>query len=581
MKTKTKNNSGTLKNVLSMVGKYKPLLIVTILLSLLYVAASLYIPVLAGKVIDVIADENGIDFKVILQDLVLIGISAAVAALSQWLMSIVNNAITYRTVHDLREKSFKKLMKLPISFIDSNPQGEIVSRIIADTDTFADGLLMGFTQLFTGVATIAGTIVFMLTMSYLITLAVVILTPISLFAAKFIATRTYSMFKKQSECRAEQTAYIDEMIQNQKTVKAFGYEKRSEVKFDSINEKLKGASLKATFYSSLTNPVTRFVNSIVYMAVVLLGAVFVIRDSLSVGMLVSFLSYANQYTKPFNEISGVVTELQNALACAQRVFDLLSEPEMTKDGEKLPEKKRGEVVFNDVSFSYTQDKKLIENFNLKVIPGQKIAIVGPTGCGKTTLINLLMRFYDVDSGSIVVDGVNINDMPREALRGSFGMVLQETWLKSGTVIENLKMGKPDATDEEMIEKAKLTRAHSFIKRLPEGYDTLIGESGGSLSEGQKQLLCITRVMLMDPPMLILDEATSSIDTRTEMKIQQAFDILMKGKTAFVVAHRLSTIQNADKILVMNDGKIIETGTHDELLSKNGFYSKLFNSQFAV
>ena len=581
MKTKTKNNSGTLKNVLSMVGKYKPLLIVTILLSLLYVAASLYIPVLAGKVIDVIADENGIDFKVILQDLVLIGISAAVAALSQWLMSIVNNAITYRTVHDLREKSFKKLMKLPISFIDSNPQGEIVSRIIADTDTFADGLLMGFTQLFTGVATIAGTIVFMLTMSYFITLAVVILTPISLFAAKFIATRTYSMFKKQSECRAEQTAYIDEMIQNQKTVKAFGYEKRSEVKFDSINEKLKGASLKATFYSSLTNPVTRFVNSIVYMAVVLLGAVFVIRDSLSVGMLVSFLSYANQYTKPFNEISGVVTELQNALACAQRVFDLLSEPEMTKDGEKLPEKKRGEVVFNDVSFSYTQDKKLIENFNLKVIPGQKIAIVGPTGCGKTTLINLLMRFYDVDGGSIVVDGVNINDMPREALRGSFGMVLQETWLKSGTVKENLKMGKPDATDEEMIEKAKLTRAHSFIKCLPEGYDTLIGESGGSLSEGQKQLLCITRVMLMDPPMLILDEATSSIDTRTEMKIQQAFDILMKGKTAFVVAHRLSTIQNADKILVMKDGKIIETGTHDELLSKNGFYSKLFNSQFAV
>lgn len=581
MKTKTKNNSGTLKNVLSMVGKYKPLLIVTILLSLLYVAASLYIPILAGKVIDIIADENGIDFKVILQDLVLIGISAAVAALSQWLMSIVNNAITYRTVHDLREKSFKKLMKLPISFIDSNPQGEIVSRIIADTDTFADGLLMGFTQLFTGVATIAGTIVFMLTMNAFITLAVVILTPISLFAAKFIATRTYSMFKKQSECRAEQTAYIDEMIQNQKTVKAFGYEKRSEVKFDSINEKLKGASLKATFYSSLTNPVTRFVNSIVYMAVVLLGAVFVIRDSLSVGMLVSFLSYANQYTKPFNEISGVVTELQNALACAQRVFDLLSEPEMTKDGEKLPEKKRGEVVFNDVSFSYTQDKKLIENFNLKVIPGQKIAIVGPTGCGKTTLINLLMRFYDVDSGSIVVDGVNINDMPREALRGSFGMVLQETWLKSGTVKENLKMGKPDATDEEMIEKAKLTRAHSFIKRLPEGYDTLIGESGGSLSEGQKQLLCITRVMLMDPPMLILDEATSSIDTRTEMKIQQAFDILMKGKTAFVVAHRLSTIQNADKILVMKDGKIIETGTHDELLSKNGFYSKLFNSQFAV
>lgn len=578
---KTKNKNGTLKNVLTMVGKYKPLLVITILLSLLYVAATLYIPILAGKVIDVITDENGISFDDIFQNLVLIGISAAVAALAQWLMSIVNNAITYRTVHDLREKSFKKLMRLPISFIDSNPQGEIVSRIIADTDTFADGLLMGFTQLFTGVATIAGTIVFMLTMSPLITLAVVILTPISLFAAKFIATRTYSMFKKQSECRAEQTAYIDEMIQNQKTVKAFGYEKRGEVRFDTINEKLNKASLKATFYSSLTNPVTRFVNSIVYMAVVLLGALFVINKALSVGMLVSFLSYANQYTKPFNEISGVVTELQNALACAQRVFDLLSEPEMTEDGKVVPEKRVGGVEFHDVSFSYTKDRKLIENFNLNVIPGQKIAIVGPTGCGKTTLINLLMRFYDVDGGSISVDGVNINDMPRSALRASFGMVLQETWLKSGTVKENLKMGKPDATDEEMIEKSKLTRAHSFIKRLPNGYDTLIGESGGSLSEGQKQLLCITRVMLMDPPMLILDEATSSIDTRTEMKIQQAFDILMKGKTAFVVAHRLSTIQNADKILVMKDGKIIETGTHDELLQKGGFYFNLFNSQFAV
>ena len=569
------------KRVLALIKPYSLSVWASIFLALITTAEQLLIPIFCGNAIDVMIEKGRVDFETVAKAIVMVATAALLGAIAQRLLATCNNRIAFSVCRDLRESISIKLSKLPLSYLDTHPIGDTVSRMTADIDAFSDGLLMGFTQLFTGVATIAGTIVFMLTMSYLITLAVVILTPISLFAAKFIATRTYSMFKKQSECRAEQTAYIDEMIQNQKTVKAFGYEKRSEVKFDSINEKLKGASLKATFYSSLTNPVTRFVNSIVYMAVVLLGAVFVIRDSLSVGMLVSFLSYANQYTKPFNEISGVVTELQNALACAQRVFDLLSEPEMTKDGEKLPEKKRGEVVFNDVSFSYTQDKKLIENFNLKVIPGQKIAIVGPTGCGKTTLINLLMRFYDVDGGSIVVDGVNINDMPREALRGSFGMVLQETWLKSGTVKENLKMGKPDATDEEMIEKAKLTRAHSFIKRLPEGYDTLIGESGGSLSEGQKQLLCITRVMLMDPPMLILDEATSSIDTRTEMKIQQAFDILMKGKTAFVVAHRLSTIQNADKILVMKDGKIIETGTHDELLSKNGFYSKLFNSQFAV
>lgn len=577
---KKKNNSGVLKKVLSLVGDSKTLITLTVIFAAIYVAASLYIPILAGRAIDALTTSGGVDFDSVISNLVKIAYFTLIAALSQWLMSIINNKITYRTVHNLRERAFKKLMRLPISFIDSHPQGEIVSKIITDVDTFADGLLMGFTQLFTGVATILGTIIFMLTMSPLITLIVVILTPISLFAAKFIATKTYVMFKKQSECRADQTSFVDEMIQNQKVVKAFTYEEKSSRRFDVINERLRAASLKATFYSSLTNPVTRCVNSIVYMAVVLVGALFVISGSgFSVGMLVSFLSYANQYTKPFNEISGVVTELQNALACAGRVFDLLEEPELLPDGEKLPEETNGTVDFNDVFFSYTKDTRLIESFNLNVEPGKKIAIVGPTGCGKTTLINLLMRFYDVNSGKITVNGVNINEMPRSALRNSFGMVLQETWLKSGTVRDNLKMGKPTASDEEMVEKAKLTHAHSFIKRLPDGYDTVIGESGGSLSEGQKQLLCITRVMIMDPPMLILDEATSSIDTRTEIKIQQAFDILMKGKTAFIVAHRLSTIQNADKILVMKDGKIIETGTHDELLLKGGFYAELFNSQF--
>lgn len=577
---KKKNNSGVLKKVLSLVGDSKTLITLTVIFAAVYVAASLYIPILAGRAIDALTTLGGVDFDSVISNLVKIAYFTLIAALSQWLMSIINNKITYRTVHNLRERAFKKLMRLPISFIDSHPQGEIVSKIITDVDTFADGLLMGFTQLFTGVATILGTIIFMLTMSPLITLIVVILTPISLFAAKFIATKTYVMFKKQSECRADQTSFVDEMIQNQKVVKAFTYEEKSLRRFDVINERLRAASLKATFYSSLTNPVTRCVNSIVYMAVVLVGALFVISGSgFSVGMLVSFLSYANQYTKPFNEISGVVTELQNALACAGRVFDLLEEPELSPDVEKLPEETNGTVDFNDVFFSYTKDTRLIESFNLNVEPGKKIAIVGPTGCGKTTLINLLMRFYDVNSGEIAVNGVNINEMPRSALRNGFGMVLQETWLKSGTVRDNLKMGKPTASDEEMVEKAKLTHAHSFIKRLPDGYDTVIGESGGSLSEGQKQLLCITRVMIMDPPMLILDEATSSIDTRTEIKIQQAFDILMKGKTAFIVAHRLSTIQNADKILVMKDGKIIETGTHDELLLKGGFYAELFNSQF--
>lgn len=579
---KKKNNGKALKKVLRLLVDCKLLVILTVLFAAIYVAASLYIPILAGNAIDAISNEGGVDINAVTVQLFKIAVFAVIAAISQWLMSIINNKITYKTVHNLREASLSKLMRLPVGYIDSHPQGEIVSRIITDIDTFADGLLMGFTQLFTGVATILGTIVFMLTMSPLITLIVVILTPISLFAAKFIATKTYVMFKKQSECRAEQTAFVDEMIQNQKVVKAFSYEDESAVRFDSVNEKLKSASLKATFYSSLTNPVTRCVNSIVYMAVVLVGALFVIGDSgFSVGMLVSFLSYANQYTKPFNEISGVVTELQNALACASRVFELIEEPEMTPDGAVLPDDFDGSVSFENVYFSYTESKKLIEDFNLRVAPGKKIAIVGPTGCGKTTLINLLMRFYDVNSGTIKVNGIDVNDMSRKALRSGFGMVLQETWLKSGTVRENLKMGNPEISDELMIEKAKLTRAHSFIKRLPEGYDTVIGESGGSLSEGQKQLLCITRVMIMDPPMLILDEATSSIDTRTEIKIQQAFDILMEGKTTFVVAHRLSTIQNSDKILVMKDGKIIETGTHDELLNKGGFYAELFNSQFSV
>lgn len=579
---KRKNNSETLRKVLNLLAGSKLLVAVTIALAAIYVAASLYIPILAGNAIDAISTEDGVNIDSVMQRLYNIAVFSVIAALSQWLMSIINNKITYKTVHNLREEALGKLMRLPVGFIDSHPQGEIVSRIITDVDTFADGLLMGFTQLFTGVAAILGTIVFMLTMSPLITLIVVILTPISLFAAKFIATKTYVMFKKQSECRADQTAFVDEMIQNQKVVKAFTYEDKSVESFDSINEKLKSASLKATFYSSLTNPVTRCVNSIVYMAVVLVGALFVINGSdFSVGMLVSFLSYANQYTKPFNEISGVVTELQNALACAARVFELLEEAEMTPDKSIALQGFDGSVSFDKVCFSYTESQKLIEDFNLSVEPGKKIAIVGPTGCGKTTLINLLMRFYDVNSGAIKVNGIDVNDMSRKALRSGFGMVLQETWLKSGTVRENLKMGNPEISDELMIEKARLTRAHSFIKRLPEGYDTVIGESGGSLSEGQKQLLCITRVMIMDPPMLILDEATSSIDTRTEIKIQQAFDILMKGKTTFVVAHRLSTIQNSDKILVMKEGKVIETGTHNELLNKGGFYAELFNSQFSV
>lgn len=567
------------KNILKLLSGSRLQIALTVLFALIFVVFSLYIPVLAGRAVDSIIGKGNVDFDAVRLNTVKIVIAVLCAAVSQWLMSIINNKITYKTVKELRFAAFKKLMELPLGTVDNIGSGSLVSRIIADIDTFADGLLMGFTQLFTGVITILGTLCFMLSMSPLTTLAVVVLTPLSLFAAKFIANKTYSMFKLQSERRAEQTSLTDEMISNMKTVKAFSYEKEAQKRFDGINGLFSAASLRATFFSSLTNPVTRFVNSIVYMAVALLGSVFAVKGALSVGMLVSFLAYANQYTKPFNEISGVITELQNATACAQRVFDLINEPGLSAEGTEVPKKGEGRVEFKNVSFSYTPDKKLIENFSFTAQSGQKIAIVGPTGCGKTTLINLLMRFYDVAGGEILVNGVNINEMSRDELRSRFGMVLQDTWIKCASVRENLKMGAPDISDEKMIEAAKLTHAHGFIKRLPDGYDSVLGENGGSLSEGQKQLLCITRVMLTDSPMLILDEATSSIDTRTELIVQRAFDILMKGKTSFVVAHRLSTVMNADIIIVMNDGKIIETGTHGELLSLNGFYADLFKSSF--
>ncbi|MBE6747697.1 MAG: ABC transporter ATP-binding protein [Ruminococcaceae bacterium] len=569
----------TFKRLFEIIGKYKPMLILTILLALVFVVISLYIPILIGDAIDTIIGADNVNFELLTPILVRIATIVLLGGISQWIMSIINNYITYNTVRDIRELAFKKLMKLPIKYIDSNAHGGIVSRVITDVDTFADGLLMGFTQVFTGVATIVGTLVFMLSMNPLITVAVIILTPLSLFAAKFISSKTYSLFKLQSEKRAEQTALTEEMITNVKTVKAFNFEDKAITNFGDINNSLSKVSLKAVFYSSLTNPVTRFVNSMVYMVVALIGAVFVINGGLTVGMLVSFLSYANQYTKPFNEISGVITELQNAIACLNRVFDLIYEEERSCDGSEHFTNNNGTVEFKNVYFSYSPDKPLIEDFSLKVNPGETIAIVGPTGCGKTTLINILMRFYDVQSGQIIINGKNIKDISRDELRSSFGMVLQETWLKSGTVFENLKMGLPEATEEQIIEAAKLTRAHSFIKRLPNGYNTVIGESGGSLSEGQKQLLCITRVMAMNPPMLILDEATSSIDTRTELKISKAFDLLMKNKTSFVVAHRLSTIKDADRILVMKDGNVIEIGTHSELINQKGFYYSLYKSQF--
>ena len=577
---KDRKSGGALKKVLHYIKRYSPLMVISVLLAAASVAGTLYIPIVIGQAIDCIVGAGAVDFGAILPYLIRAGIAAAATALMQWVMSVINNRVAFNVVRDIRSEAFRKIECLPLSFIDSRQTGDIVSRVISDADQFADGLLLGFSQLFTGVATIFGTLGFMLTLDPFITLVVVVLTPISLFVAKFISKRTYNMFKLRSATLGEQTAFIDEMIGNQKIVKAFSYEERACEQFDEINERLEKCSLKATFFSSLTNPCTRFINSIVYAAVGLFGALAAINGGITVGALSCFLSYANQYTKPFNEISGVVTELQNALACAARVFELIeAEPQPSDEGAKQLSDVKGNVALENVSFSYTPDRKLIENFNLTVKPGQRVAIVGPTGCGKTTVINLLMRFYDVNSGKITVEGEDIREVTRNSLRSSYGMVLQETWLKSGTIRENITMGKPEATEEEIIAAAKAAHSHGFIKRLKNGYDTVIGEDGGALSQGQKQLLCITRVMLCLPPMLILDEATSSIDTRTEIKIQDAFSRLMQGRTSFIVAHRLSTIRDADIILVMKDGNIIEQGNHTELLEKGGFYATLYNSQF--
>lgn len=573
-------NKTVFKRVIAVIGRSKLLLFLSLILSVASVILSLYIPVLAGRAIDGIKLHGNVDFEVIKKCLFGILICAIVGGVLQWVMNIINNRIAYNTVRDIRSKAFSHMQTLPVAFADSHPYGDIVSRITADAEQFADGLILGFSQLFTGVVTIAVTLVFMLTISPLITLAVVVLTPISLFTARFIARRTYSMFKKQSETRGEQTALINEMIQNQKTVQAFSYEDRAVERFDESNEKLRKYSLKSIFFSSLTNPTTRFINNLIYAVVGLMGGIFAIGGMVTVGGFVSFLAYSNQYTKPFNEISGVVTELQNALACAARIFELIDEkPEESDENSSALSDPEGSVEFDNVRFSYDKSKKLIDGFDFFAPSGKTIAVVGPTGCGKTTLINLLLRFYDVDGGSIKVDGENINDITRHSLRHHFGMVLQDTWIKNGTVRENIAFGKPDATDEEIIAAAKAARAHSFIKRLKNGYDTVIGDDDG-LSEGERQLLCIARVMLMKPPMLILDEATSSIDTRTELKVQDAFNTLMQGRTSFVVAHRLSTIRHADCILVMKDGKVAEQGTHEELLAKNGFYTRLYNSQFA-
>ena len=578
--SRIKAKKGTLKKVLHYVGRYKPHLAFSIILAAVSVAATLYIPVLAGRAIDNIVDERNVDFAALKPLLIGIGILAAVTALAQWIMNALNNKITFCVVRDIRNAAMRRIQILPLSYIDSHPAGETVSRIIADADQFADGLLMGFTQLFTGVITILGTIGFMLSINVKITLVVVLLTPLSLFVARFIARRTYSMFRAQSETRGEQTAFIEEKIGSQKVVKAFTREAKTLEEFDEINDRYAKRSLKAIFFSSITNPSTRFVNSVVYAAVGLTGALFAVKGAISVGGLTCFLSYANQYTKPFNEISGVVAELQNALACAERLFELVEQPPQSPDkadAVTLTDAK-GNVTMQNVAFSYVKDRELIKSLNLNVKAGSRIAIVGPTGCGKTTLINLLMRFYDVDGGVIAVDGIDINDITRSSLRRSYGMVLQDTWLKDGTVRENIAMGKPDATDEEIIAAAKASHAHSFIKRMPQGYDTVISDENSGLSQGQKQLLCIARVMLCLPPMLILDEATSSIDTRTEIKIQQAFSRMMQGRTSFVVAHRLSTIKNSDLILVMKDGSIIEQGTHAELMEQSGFYAALYNSR---
>ncbi len=579
---------GTLKKVLKYVGRHGFLMAVSVILAAVTVALTLYAPILIGDAIDLIVGQNNVDFDGIAHILIKTAIVIGITAVVQWLMNTINNRITYHVVRDIRNEAFKKIEILPLKYIDAHPSGEIVNRVIADADQFAEGLLMGFTQLFTGVVTILGTLVFLFTISWQIALVVVLVTPLSLFIARFISTRTYRMFHLQSETRGQQTAFIDEMIGSQKVVQAFSHEDEALEKFDEINERLADCSLKATFFSSLTNPSTRFVNSVVYAGVALSGALICIATAgtanpFTIGQLSCCLSYSNQYTKPFNEISGVITELQNALACASRIFELIEEePQVSEPANAVTlNNVEGSVELSDVEFSYVPDRKLIEGLNLSVQPGQRIAIVGPTGCGKTTIINLLMRFYDVNGGSIKVEGKDIRDVTRNSLRSSYGMVLQETWLKSGTIRDNIVMGKPDATDEEVIAAAKASHAHSFIKRLPQGYDTVITEDGGNLSQGQKQLLCITRVMLCLPPMLILDEATSSIDTRTEIKIQEAFARMMKGRTSFIVAHRLSTIREADVILVMKDGHIIEQGNHEQLLKQDGFYAKLYNSQFAV
>ena len=581
-KVVNENQKSTLRKVLRYIRRYWGYLGASIILAAVTVALTLYLPILIGQAVDRIVGKGAVDFAGIFVILRKMAVIIGLTAVAQWIMNACNNKITYNVIRDIRTEAFEKIEKLPLKYLDAHSYGEIVSRVIADVDQFADGLLMGFTQFFTGIVTIFGTLIFMLTISVRITVAVVVITPISLFVASFIAKKTFSMFKLQSETRGEQTAFIEEMVGNQKVVQAFSHEDEALEEFDEINERLQKYSLRAIFFSSITNPSTRFVNSLVYATVGVVGAFTAIAGGISVGQLSSLLSYANQYTKPFNEISGVITELQNALACAGRVIELIEEDAEVPDAEDAVdlEHANGKVELSHVYFSYVPEQKLIEDFNLSVKPGQRVAIVGPTGCGKTTLINLLMRFYDVNSGTIKVSDIPLQQLTRKSLRDNYGMVLQETWLRSGSIRDNIAMGKPDATDEEIIAAAKASHAHGFIKRLPEGYDTVIAEDGGNLSQGQKQLLCIARVMLCLPPMLILDEATSSIDTRTEIKIQNAFAKMMQGRTSFIVAHRLSTIREADIILVMKDGSIIEQGNHEELLEKNGFYAKLYNSQFA-
>lgn len=576
-----RKNDGTIRKVLKLMRPHMHFLILSLVFSVIFVVLTLYAPILVGDAVDFIIGKEQVDFGAIFEILKQIAVIVVIASLAQWLMNLCNNAITYRVVKDVREKAFTHLQKLPLKYIDGHPYGETISRIITDVEQFSDGLLMGFSQLFTGIVTIVGTLVFMLSINVKISLIVILITPVSLFVASFIAKNTYNMFKKQSETRADMTSLIDEMVGNQKVVKAFGYEDKALKRFDVINEDLRTCSIRAIFFSSITNPSTRFVNSLVYAGVGIFGAISAMNGLISVGQLSCFLSYANQYTKPFNEISSVVTELQNALACAKRVFDFIEEETESADKADAIQLTDvdGSMGLSDVSFSYQKEVPLLQNLNLKVQPGQKIAIVGPTGCGKTTLINLLMRFYDIDDGKIRVSGQDIMDVTKDSLRANFGMVLQDTWLKAGTIAENIAYGKPDATREEIIEAAKAAYAHSFIKRMLDGYDTVISEEGGNLSQGQKQLLCIARVMLKLPPMLILDEATSSIDTRTEVKVQEAFHKMMKGRTSFIVAHRLSTIKEADVILVMNQGNIIEQGSHEELLAKDGFYAKLYQSQF--